>query len=438
MISCMSSCNKTAGPLFSSLRTVAVTGMGIASAAGIGVRQFERALMDGASGIGFLTELALPGGEPLIGAELPEPRLAEALLQHEALLPKTARRVLRGSGKSVRASVLAAAEAWQHAGLDRRPADGERIGLVVAGNNISPAVSFQAMSGYQEAPGLLHPRYALSYMDTNQVGILSELFGIKGEGATVGGASASGNAAILQAARMIQLGAADVCLVVGALAELSPVELQGFVNIGAYGGKSFHAAPKEACRPFDSRHEGFILGEGAACLVLEGADSAAVREARTLSVIAGGASSLDGHSLTEPHEDGQVRTMEQAIRSAGIAVSSIAYINAHGTSTPLGDRTELSSIRRVFGAHLPEVMVNSTKAITGHCLYAAGVVEAVAVVLQMGSGFIHPQINLEEPVSLEHRFAPSVMQRADIGYALSNSYGFGGFNSSLIFKRGEW
>ncbi|WP_042214187.1 beta-ketoacyl synthase N-terminal-like domain-containing protein [Paenibacillus borealis] len=421
---------------FGDFRPVTVTGMGILSPAASGVEAFGRTLKDGRSGVGYLQGLTYPGGQPLIGAELSGEGLQESFRRYEGELSRNAGRLFRISGKSIQASALAGAEAWQQAKLNIRKPEAERIGLIVAGSNISPAVSYAAMKECGERPELLHPRYALNYMDTHQLGVLSEMFGIQGEGATVGGASASGNAAVLKAAQLIQLGIADVCMVIGPLADLSPLELQGFINIGAYGGRSFHDAPAAACRPFDSRHEGFIFGQASACLILEGADGAKSREAEVLATIAGGAATLDGHSLSDPSEDGQVRTMEQALRSAGLTPSDIDYINAHGTSTPLGDVTELKSISRVFRSHVSHIRLNSTKALTGHCLYAAGVVEAVATILQMQGNFLHPLPSLENPISREHRFASSQAEQASITYGLSNSYGFGGINTGIIIRKG--
>ncbi|AZS14166.1 beta-ketoacyl synthase N-terminal-like domain-containing protein [Paenibacillus lutimineralis] len=421
---------------FRHFHPVVVTGIGVAGAAAVGAATFEQVLREGRSSVGYLTGMAYPNGKPLIGAEAEARELQVGFQRYAPGLSRTAGRLFKISGKSVQASSVAAAEAWQQAGLEERSLNHERIGIIVAGSNISPAVSYSAYKEYGEQPELLHPRYALSYMDTNQIGVLSEMFGICGEGMTVGGASASGNAAILRASQWIQLGLVDVCMVVGAMADLSPLELQGYLNIGAYGGSGFEGAPKQACRPFDRRHEGFILGQTSACLILECASSAADSGAEVLATVIGGAAALDGHSLSNPSEDGQVRTMKEALRRAGLPTSSIDYINAHGTSTPLGDLTELASIRRVFGEHLGRVRINSTKALTGHCLYAAGVVEAASVIIQMKGGFLHPQINLEEPVSREHYFATQKAEAADFTYALSNSYGFGGINTSIIFKKG--
>lgn len=428
--------NGATGWRFEDFRPVTVTGMGVLSAAASGIEAFGRSLKEGRSGIGYLQGLTYPDGQPLIGAELREEGLQESFRRYEGDLSRNAGRLFRISGKSVKASALAGAEAWQQAKLNVSRPEAERIGLIIAGSNISPAVSYAAMVEYGHQLELLHPRYALNYMDTHQLGVLSEMFGIQGEGATVGGASASGNAAVLRAAQLIQLGIVDVCMVIGPLADLSPLELQGFLNIGAYGGRSFHDTPAAACRPFDSRHEGFIFGQASACLILEGADSAQARQVEVLATIAGGAAALDGHSLSDPSEDGQVRTMEQALRTAGIAPSVIDYINAHGTSTPLGDVTELKSISRVFGGQLSHIRLNSTKALTGHCLYAAGVVEAVATILQLQGDFLHPLPSLEDPISREHYFASSLAEPAGFTYGLSNSYGFGGINTSIIIRKG--
>jgi malonyl-ACP decarboxylase len=226
-------------------------------------------------------------------------------------------------------------------------------------------------------------------------------------------------------------------MVVGSLADLSPMEMQGFVNIGGMGGKAFSDEPARACRPFDSAHEGFIYGQGSGCIILESGECARKRKTSILASMPGGAVVLDGNRLSNPNEDGEVRVMEEALRQAGIGYQELDYINAHGTSTPLGDETEIKAIKRVLKERLTQVWVNSTKSMTGHCLYSAGVIEAIASIIQMREGFVHPNLNLEHPIDSECRFSGAVTVPAEIKTAMSNSFGFGGINTSIILKIGE-
>jgi malonyl-ACP decarboxylase len=253
----------------------------------------------------------------------------------------------------------------------------------------------------------------------------------------VGGASASGNLGLIQASRLIETGAADACVVVGALSDLAPLERQAFFNLGAMAGRAFADAPAAACRPFDHAHEGFVPGQAAACVILEAAHSAVARGVRALAHLVGYACKLDGNSHADPSEDGEVRVMTEAIARAGLAPTDIGYVNAHGTSSPLGDHTEVRALRRVFEAARVRPVINSTKGWVGHCLSAAGVVEAIAVIAQLAGDFVHPSANLERPIDAACRFAGAAAEPARLAFALSNAFGFGGINTSVVIARPE-
>jgi malonyl-ACP decarboxylase len=274
-------------------------------------------------------------------------------------------------------------------------------------------------------------------MDTDHVGTVSEIFKIQGEGFTVGGSSASGNLAIIKGHQLIQLELVEACLVIGALADLSPLELQGFYNVGAMGGKRYRDQPAQACRPFDRDHEGFIYGQAGGCLVLESFASARKRGIPVLAEIVGASLLLDANRLPNPREEGEVRVMEAALAQAKVKPGQIDYLNAHGTSSPLGDETEVKAIKRVFKENLPGLWINSTKGLTGHCLTAAGVIESIAVIIQMQQGFVHPNLNLENPIDSQCRFSRKESNRVSIDISMSNSFGFGGINTCLIFKKGS-
>ena len=238
------------------------------------------------------------------------------------------------------------------------------------------------------------------------------------------------------AMQMIELDLFDAWLVVGPLTEISDVERMGFYNLGAIGGKSFNGLPEKVCRPFDKKHDGFIYGEGSACIVVESLKSARSRGQKILAELVGGAVVLDANRLSNPNEDGEVKAMIKALERAGVDTTQVDYINAHGTSTPMGDITEAKAISRVLGNEVERVLVNSTKSLTGHCLFSAGVIEAVATVVQANENFVHPNLNLEEPIDIQLNYCPDICLSAEIDIAISNSYGFGGINTSIIIKRG--
>ncbi len=419
---------------------VVVTGTGVLCSIAADTTTFSHALRDGVSGVG-----ADPGDgpdrvlRPRLSARIAGFDLRSAVSRRVETPGAVRRAAVRVAGRAplpVQVAVAVALEAWESAALHRVPLPPDRIGLVVAGHNLGGRYAEQVRPRYAASPVHLPPRYCLHFMDTDHVGTVSQVLGITGEGYTVGGASASGNVAIVNGSRLVTGGAVDVCLVLGALTDLSGMELQAMYNLGAMAGTRPGDAPARRCRPFDAEREGFVPGQGAACLVLESAASAARRRVPAWGRVAGYALGLDGNSLADPSAAGESRVMAQAIARAGLVPEQIGYVNAHGTGSVLGDETEVSALRTVFGPGIGRPWLNSTKGLVGHCLCAAGVVEAVATLAQLRGGFVHPNANLDRPIDPQVRFVGARAQPADPGYALSNGFGFGGFNSSVVFAGG--
>lgn len=410
---------------------VLVTGVGVLTSTGRGIEAFSNALRHGRIGItnSAEDELGVAGRMQgfnfevsLSGLSLPESIKTRAL------------RAGRRAPLSAQASLITALEAWHQAFGDVEVYPPEKINLLVAGNNINQAYQRGVMMKFQEDPEYVPASYALHFMDIDQIGLLSEVLGIRGEGFTVGGGSASGNMGILQAYRQIKYGLCQACVVVGAMADLSPVELRAFQHAGALGGKRFAAQPEKACRPFDADRDGFIYGQGSACMILESSNHAQERGVPIWGQIGGGAACLDGNRSSNPSAAGEVRVMKQALEEAGHAVEEVQYVNAHATSSLLGDEVEVKAIKEVFGSHLEKVSINATKGLIGHCLYAAGVIEAVATLIQMKHGFLHPNVNLENPIDNECRFIGLTAEAKRTELALNNSYAFGGINTSIVIK----
>lgn len=420
-----------------SCRSVAITGMGIVCSIGHNTMEFGNSLRSGKSGIGFSCHGK--SQSPLeVGAYIKDFNFLQHMGRFTDAAKELSQRVIqcvRRSPFAVQVSAAAALEAWIAGELVEKPVDGERIGIITAGSNISQTHHYRMGLKYTESPDYITPSYAVQYNDFDHIGTLSEIFGINGEGFTVGGASASGNVGIIKGFQLVENGMADVCLVIGSLADLSPVEIRSFINLDAMGGKRFREQPDKACRPFDAEHEGFIYGQAGACLILESMDSAERRGIVPYAEILGGSIVLDGNRLSNPNKSGEMRAMEYALEKSGIERNQIGYINTHGTSTPMGDRVELEAIRDVFGPSLSAIWINSTKGLTGHCLYSAGVVEAIASVIQMKEGFLHPNVNLDNPIAEGYRFSPKTRITADLQYVMSNSFGFGGINTSIVLKR---
>lgn len=411
--------------------------MGIVSSIGCGIEDFTQSLKQGNSGVGKLILPALPDFPVQVGALLDESNLNFTSYEPEgSSYVSRAKKGFNRLSKSMKTTITAALEAWRMAELQQKQMEPGRIGLIVAGSNLTTAMLYDNTDKFRQSPEYTSPSFVLQQMDTNYVGVLSEIFGIQGEGFTVGGASASGNMAIIQAERLIRHGYVDACLVVSPMADLTPMELYGYLNMGALGGSSFAENPAAASRPFDHLHEGFIYGQASGCLLLESGKHAGKRGVALWAEIAGTASQLDGNRSSDPSTDGEAHVMERCMQQAHKSIREIQYINTHGTSTPLGDRTELAAIQQVFQEETSRIWLNSTKCMTGHCLYSAGIIEAIATVQQMVQGFLHPNINLDQPIDERFRFTGKVAERYQVEDALSNSFGFGGVNSSILFTRG--
>ncbi len=419
------------------LQNVYVTGLGITSSIGTDMETFTDSLKSSSHGFAFLSDNNNKI-TPQIGAVLKDFSFKEKLSQLSFENEEIKKQALKSGSRaplSIQASILSAMEAWHDAQLDIVDIESERVGIVVGGQNISNNYQFGLLEKFLNNPEYLSPKYALHFLDTDHVGTVSEILQIKGEGFSIGGASASGNVALIKAHQMLQLGVVDACIVIGALADLSPMDLQGFYNIGAYGCKHFVQEPEKACRPFDKQHEGFIYGQACGCLILETKKFLNLRSTvNPYALFQGGVINLDANKMTDPNKEGEATAMTKALKQSGFDPQSIDYINSHGSSSPLGDNTEVAAIHDVFGKHLDKILINSTKSITGHCLYSAGIVEAIGTIAQMKGNFIHESRNLDEPIDEKCRFAQSCIENTKISHAISNSFGFGGINSSIVLS----
>lgn len=422
-------------------RGIAITGLGVQCALGSDLTEFTSALREGAPGVTFAPpEPDLPAALGVMARQRRTP--AEVLGAHLPEVPAELRARLRPLlGRATRSkqfSLLAAVQAWTQANLPPG-LDTTRTGIVIAGGNQAHRL-YQEMGGkYRNAPSFVRPSYAIDLWDSDLLGTASELFGVLGEGLTTGGASAAGNVGLISGFRMVRAGHADVCLVIAPMTELSPVEQMAFFNLGALGAKQEQEPAHERSRPFDTGHDGFIYGEGAAALVLESPEHAAARRAEPLAHMLGGAVLLHGSRLSSPSQRDETRAMRRALADAGLDASQVEYVNAHATSTPQGDEAEAEALREVLGDHTPGVWVNATKGLTGHCLGAAAAIEAVACVQQMRLGFVHPNANLKKPLpsAAPLRLAPAHAVTARPRHVLSNAFGFGGINTSVVFGAAE-
>jgi malonyl-ACP decarboxylase len=411
----------TAGVMLSGLGAVCSTGGNVAS--------FTQSLRAGISGFVPVPDEFAESGMRLLA---PVHGFDFSAALDEIALPSAriaaVRRVGRREPSGVQATIVACAQAWAHAYLDAVAVPAERVEVVVGGHNLTRQYVLEQHERDMRGGTWILPRYALQSQDSHLVAAISEAFGIYGEGYTVGASSASGNAAVAAAARMVGCGAADACLAVGPMIRLEPAMYAALDKLGVLARASVASSP----RPFDKERAGFVPGEGAACVILESRLSVRQRGVPPIAELAGSAQVLAGSTLPSPDIGGESRAMTRALATAGAAPAQVGYVNAHATATPAGDDAEAAAIAAVLGSR---PWVNATKGLIGHCLGAAGVIETVAVAIQMAEGFVHPNPGLVTPIGHGLRYAGPVAIETEIACALSNSFGFGGFNSSLVLVK---
>ncbi len=393
---------------------VDVTGVGVACGLGHGKDVFRKALFEAPDLFGFLCREGREAeGEAFIGVEMPDP---------PPVLPP---RIARTAPFSNLVAISVLDEAWQDAGL--QTVDPERIGLVVGGSNLMSRERALALKAYAGRLAYVPPRHGHIFLDTDICGLCAASYPIRGFAKTVGGASASGALAVIEAADAVRSGRVDVCIALGALQDVSAHDLQAMRAMGAMGSVKYSDRPGEACRPMDAQHDGFIYGEACAALVLRRAGGAG--GGKVYGTILGTGHVVDGMRGPEPNSIGQVRAAKRALAAAGLNPTDIDYVNGHATGTPAGDDTELQTYRALG---LDHARFNATKSILGHGLSAAGAIELAAVLIQMEEGRLHPTRNLTDPLDPDLNWVREKPERHRIRHALKFSFGFGGIDTALV------
>lgn len=398
----------------------AVTGLGVLSAIGQGRAAFAEALFAGRSAFGIMQRPGRQRESAYLGAEIPE-----------IVFPSgTERQTVRAASLSAQAALVVLEEAWSEARLSE--VDPRRIGLVVGGSNVQQRALTETHEAYRERAAFLRPSYALSFMDSDLCGFCTSRFVIRGFAYTIGGASASGQLAIIQAAQAVLTRQVDVCIALGALMDLSHWECRGLRALGAMGSDRYADEPALACRPFDRDHDGFIFGEACGALVIESRESSVRRGVAPYAVLRGSGIVMDGNRNADPSVDGEIETILEALAASRWLPSQVDYVNPHGTGSVLGDETELQALR---ACGLAETPLNATKSLVGHGLSAAGVVEVVATLLQMQAGRLHPTRNLDNPIDPAFPWVRDRPMEHTVEKALTLSMGFGGINTALCWER---
>lgn len=406
---------------------ILITGLGVTTAIGQGQAAFIDALLRGKSRFDVMQR---PGRQHPIEDGTDPSRFLGAEIATFSIPDAIPRGMLRTASLTGQVALTTLHEAWHDAGL--ASVEPDRIGLVVGGSNIQQRELAQTQDAYRAKPRFLRPTYALSFMDSDVSGMCTEAFGIQGFAYTLGGASASGQLAMLHAIRAVESGQVDVCIALGALMDLSHWECQGFRSLGAMGSDRYGDAPGLACRPFDQHRDGFIFGEACGAVVIEKARTAVRNGVNPYARVAGWAVRMDANRNANPSLEGEVGVIQRTLAQAGLRASDIDYINPHGTGSGLGDETEL---RAVATCGLQHAYLNATKSLTGHGLSAAGAVELIATLLQMRACKLHPTRNLEEPIDAAYNWVRHDAVSHPIKRALKMSMGFSGVNSALCVER---
>jgi len=408
-------------------RRVVVTGVGLVCALGIGTEQVWEKLLAGASGVGVITQFDATAFDCRIAAEV----------HNFDPLNWIAKKDLKKMGRFIQIAVAAAEFAMHMSGLQIAPEIADTTGVYIAsgigGFDIIEREHFKLIEG---GPGRISPFFIPAAIINLASGFISIRYGARGPNSATATACSASAHAVGDSFRLIERGDAEVMICGGTEAAVTPMGIGGFGAMKALSTRN--EEPQRASRPFDAERDGFVVGEGAGILILESLDYAQKRNAPIIAELVGYGMSGDANHITQPAEngDGAYRVMSAAIRDAGIEASQVGYVNAHGTSTPLGDAIETLALKRVFGEYAKKVAVSSTKSMTGHLLGGAGGLEAGISALALRDQKLPPTINYEHPdPACDLDYVPNHSRAANLEYALSNSFGFGGTNAALVFKR---
>ena len=410
-----------------SKRRVVVTGLGIISPVGNDLDTAWENILAARSGITRITRFDASALPSQIAGEVKGFDVTRHLSAKEA----------RRYDTFIHYGLVATAEAVKNAGLDTRALDADRIGVCVGSGigglpMIEETVRLMVESGFRKISPFFVPGSIINMIS----GLVSIHYGYRGPNLATVTACSTANHSLGEASRLIEYGDADVMIAGGAEATISPLGVGGFCAARALSTRN--ADPASASRPWDIDRDGFVLGEGAGILVLEELQHARARNARIYCELAGYGMSADAHHITAPPEDGAgaARSMANALRNGGLQATDIDYINAHGTSTPLGDIAECVAVKSCFGEHAGKLAVSSTKSMTGHLLGAAAAIEAVFTVLALRDQVAPPTANLfNQDPHCDLDFVPNAARRMPIRAALSNSFGFGGTNATIAFRK---
>jgi 3-oxoacyl-[acyl-carrier-protein] synthase II len=404
---------------------VVVTGVGLVTPLGLSAPSTWQAMLEGRSGTGPITQFDATDCDVKVAGEVTG-FVAEDLMD---------RRTARRSGRHTQMAVVASHEAVANANLNIDDSNRDAIGVIIASSGALQLIGEQEVVAEERGIGRVDPLTVPRVGQYSAAVRVGRLLEVRGPNSSVNSACASGGDAIGQALNLLRLGEAECMIAGGAESMIGRVVVSSLAGLGALT-KTWNHAPAQASRPFDANRSGFVLGEGSGIIVLETEDFARRRGAPILCELAAAAWSFDATDDTAPDVDGQALAMQRALRRAGLTMDDIDYINAHGTSTQLNDKTETAAIKKVFGERAYGIAISSTKSMTGHLAAAAGAVEAAVGVLTLRDQIIAPTINYETPdPACDLDYVPRKARKAKVGAVMSNAFGLGGQNTCLVLKR---
>ena len=410
-----------------SKRRVVVTGLGTINPLGNNVEDTWENLVNGVSGIDSITSFDTSNLPVTFAGEVKNFDANEYMGKQHA----------RKLDRSGHLSIYATEEALKDARLDNQERLGPNVGIVFGTGIGGIGATEDAVRTFDErGPSRVNPLAITQLMPNSSTGQVAIKFGIEGPSVTITTACAASANAVGEAKNMIENGIVDIVVTGGTESGTTPMTIAAFAQIRALSTQNDN--PKEACKPFDKNRDGFVMGEGSTVLILESEESAKSRDAEIYAYIDGYGSTTDAYHITAPAEGGAgaVKAMEKAIEDAGITPSDIDYINAHGTSTPANDKNETEAIKTVLGEEASEVVISSTKSMTGHLLGGGGAFESMASILSIKHSRVPPTINLNDPdEECDLNYTPNNAVDLSIKTAMSNSFGFGGHNAVLVFKK---
>jgi 3-oxoacyl-[acyl-carrier-protein] synthase II len=408
-------------------KRVVITGMGVTSPVGTGVDKFWNNIQNGYNGIGLITQFDTTDYAVHFAGEVTDINL-------EDYFSKKERRKL---DRFVQFALIASDEAIKNANFDFDKLDKEKVGVIIAsGIGGLHTLEQEKMVLYNKGPQRVSPFFIPKLISNIAAGYVSIKYGLKGINYSVASACASSNHSIALALRHIRYGDADVVVSGGAEATITPLGVSGFTQLRALSTRNDDF--KTASRPFDKTRDGFVIAEGSGIIVLEEYEHAKKRNAKIYAEIVGAGMTADAFHITAPSEDGDgaIRSMEMALKDGNLKPDDISYINAHGTSTPFNDKIETKAIKAVFGENAKNISISSTKSMTGHMLGATGAVEAIVSIKAIENDVIPPTINLKYPdPECDLNYTPNIKINKPVNAVLSNTFGFGGHNSTLVFKK---